>query len=425
MHSLAERLQETLQQCGTMEMAGVEGDEQSLHNTAYHSPSQWFAQDGSIEQPAKDVAMDWDPAADCSIQLEVEDIKELSSPRKPETDLEHIKERIPPRKPETDLKPEEKHRLNRSALNCTVLRVLAADKPPLEVVRSMLEQLADPNVKDPVSKQNPLHFAVKVGDEDIVAELLQAGGNVNSEDHVGLTPLMAAASGGNAPIVAQLLARGADVGRTKHSGEDALRLAAQFGHEDVVDLLLESGASPETRDRFGVTALIKAQQCGHVSIVNKLLAATRKNTETKGKNCRLCWADMSEDLIETTDNSDSMKSIDFISETEPDSPKRVRNQRNVEPEYFVSKSEDQQSKSHCLAALLDPFLSSDDMKKSSGKPVPSISEPTSPTSPIGEGISSRKSQARRQRRLKSLQSRPAVISNIPGSEASSIKASGY
>ena len=78
------------------------------------------------------------------------------------------------------------------------------------------------------------------GDEDLVAQLLAAGADVNATGDDGYTALYAASYNEHTEIVAQLLAAGADVNAT-NSGFTALFMASQKGHTEIVAQLLAAG----------------------------------------------------------------------------------------------------------------------------------------------------------------------------------------
>jgi hypothetical protein len=70
----------------------------------------------------------------------------------------------------------------------SVLHVAVENNAPVEVVKLMLEQGVDPNVRDTLFNQTPLHVMMKVMDEDDTFELLKllvgCGADVNAEAKV-------------------------------------------------------------------------------------------------------------------------------------------------------------------------------------------------------------------------------------------------
>ncbi|EFJ42784.1 hypothetical protein VOLCADRAFT_97209 [Volvox carteri f. nagariensis] len=98
----------------------------------------------------------------------------------------------------------------------------------------------------------PLGLASAVGDEAIVAFLLDEGCSVTEGDRVGATPLMAAAARGHTHICQQLLnsKQGGNHGRayllrqrTRVAGEVAVHAAAKGGHLDTLRALLEAATA--------------------------------------------------------------------------------------------------------------------------------------------------------------------------------------
>jgi hypothetical protein len=118
----------------------------------------------------------------------------------------------------------------------------AAQDGDLNVVRSLLDDRADPN------------YSAGSGDE--------------------FTALMRAAVSGHEQIARLLLRHGANPNYvTREKGVTALTVAALNGHVDVLDLLIESGVPLDQAAHDGSTPLISAARRGHEVIVARLLAA--------------------------------------------------------------------------------------------------------------------------------------------------------
>lgn len=137
--------------------------------------------------------------------------------------------------------------------------------------------------------QELLFDAARLGREDVIPALLQAGADVAATDakgHTALilatyhdhggtatllldhgalidqgdtergnTALMGVAFKGYAGVARQLLAAGADPHATNKAGQTALMMAALFGHGEIVDALLMRGADPHQQDAAGNSAL--------------------------------------------------------------------------------------------------------------------------------------------------------------------------
>ncbi|KAJ8771751.1 hypothetical protein K2173_026928 [Erythroxylum novogranatense] len=101
--------------------------------------------------------------------------------------------------------------------------------------------------------QKDLWIAVQEGSladvDSALAQLKKNGGNINSRNKFGLTPLHVAIWRNHIPIVRRLLAFGADPdARDGESGWSSLHRALHFGHLTVASLLLQSGASILSED---------------------------------------------------------------------------------------------------------------------------------------------------------------------------------
>ncbi|XP_059646495.1 uncharacterized protein LOC132293164 [Cornus florida] len=101
--------------------------------------------------------------------------------------------------------------------------------------------------------QKDLWLVVREGSvadvELALASLKKSGGNINSRNTFGLTPLHIATWRNHIPIVKRLLAAGADSNaRDGESGWSSLHRALHFGHLAVASILLQSGASITLED---------------------------------------------------------------------------------------------------------------------------------------------------------------------------------
>ncbi len=85
-----------------------------------------------------------------------------------------------------------------------------------------------------------LHIAAAYGYDEITAELLAAGANVDARDHLGNTPLILAAQSGQLASARMLLSAGADRNAASLAGGSALSYASGYGHRDLVQALTPS-----------------------------------------------------------------------------------------------------------------------------------------------------------------------------------------
>lgn len=116
--------------------------------------------------------------------------------------------------------------------------------------------------------------------ESALALLKKNGGNINSRNIFGLTPLHIAIWRNHVPIVRRLLAAGADPdARDGESGWSSLHRALHFGHLAVASVLLQSGASitlEDCKSRTPVDLLsgpvLQAVGSGHNSVVTEVFS---------------------------------------------------------------------------------------------------------------------------------------------------------
>jgi ankyrin repeat protein len=144
----------------------------------------------------------------------------------------------------------------------------AAARGRVEVVRYLLDEGADINLRPAGFCSAAFHRACDQGRVEVVALLLARGADTGPSDN-GLTPLMAASFGGQTDIVELLLAHGCgDVDQQyPSSGETALRCACSYARAGVVEVLLGAGADPHAVDVNGRTPLSEAVRKGHVECV--------------------------------------------------------------------------------------------------------------------------------------------------------------
>ncbi|KAF7801456.1 Inhibitor of Bruton tyrosine kinase [Senna tora] len=120
--------------------------------------------------------------------------------------------------------------------------------------QSQKQNLLTPGRKSLFSgSQKDLWLVVQEGSvndlESALALLKKSGGNINSRNTFGLTPLHIATWRNHIPIVRRLLAAGADPdARDGESGWSSLHRALHFGHLAVASILLQNGASITVED---------------------------------------------------------------------------------------------------------------------------------------------------------------------------------
>ena len=153
-------------------------------------------------------------------------------------------------------------------------------------------------------KKRALFLAVKTGDTETIADLLDGGVPIGVRNDVGMSFLHGAAQGGHVTTMRLLIRRGCDVNSTDGRGLTPLHLAATMGqtkavrelirkgasksvvailfgsplhlavvrgHVETVVAMLEEGCPIEVVDSNGATVLHAAAQGGHVELVRKLV----------------------------------------------------------------------------------------------------------------------------------------------------------
>ena len=142
-----------------------------------------------------------------------------------------------------------------------------------DVVRLLLQRGADPN-KSICGKwmgRKGVTPLISAADNKAGAKLLlDRGGNPNTADESGNTPLHTAALRDNQDMVKLLMDRGAVPNVVGEKGVTPLHLAARNGHSDVVQLLICGGADSNKTDDEGRTPLSEA---GYTRLMNILLEA--------------------------------------------------------------------------------------------------------------------------------------------------------
>jgi len=134
---------------------------------------------------------------------------------------------------------------------------------------------ADPRPLPPRERlQELLHEAARLGRDDVIPALLQAGADIEARDAKGYTPLILASYNGQATATTVLLDLGADAAAGDEArGNTPLMGVAFKGYAGIARLLLDTGVDVNQRNLAGQTAVMNAVMFGHVEIVDMLLAA--------------------------------------------------------------------------------------------------------------------------------------------------------
>jgi ankyrin repeat protein len=159
----------------------------------------------------------------------------------------------------------------------------AAMKGDVATVRSLLKDGADVNAVQGDGVTG-LHWAARLGAEELAGTLVVAGANVKAATRFGaITPLHLAAERGSGAVVGLLVKAGAEVDARTSTGATPLMFAAASGDTASVKTLLDAGADIEAMERDREqTPLIFAAAGNRVEVVKLLLASgADKNASTR------------------------------------------------------------------------------------------------------------------------------------------------
>ncbi|XP_077190522.1 ankyrin repeat and SOCS box protein 3 isoform X2 [Paroedura picta] len=159
---------------------------------------------------------------------------------------------------------------------------LAVEHGHIDVMRLLLHHGANVNGPHCWSEWNSLHQACFLNYPAILKLLLEKGGNTESEDDFGITPLFIAAQYGKLECLRILISHGANVNCRAKDRATPLFIAAQEGHGMCVELLLSKGADPNlycNEDEWQLP-MHAAAQMGHRSILRFLIPVTDRLCDT-------------------------------------------------------------------------------------------------------------------------------------------------
>jgi ankyrin repeat protein len=126
----------------------------------------------------------------------------------------------------------------------------------------------------PERLQELLFDAARLGRDDMIPALLQAGAQIEGQDERGFSPLVLASYNGQESTTALLLSLGAiPDGLPEDAGSSALMGVAFKGYVAIGRMLLDAGADPDRANRAGQTALMMASLFDQREIIAMLIAA--------------------------------------------------------------------------------------------------------------------------------------------------------
>ena len=135
-------------------------------------------------------------------------------------------------------------------------------KSEVELIRSMVESGGDVNVAVGFGGDIPLLAAVRLGDQELAALLIENGADVNFVDRNGNTPLHRS-TWTSVSLTGLLIDHGADVNAENSFGDTPLHIAAgRVDSEQLIELLIENNANVNARNHLGFTPLHHAVTIG-------------------------------------------------------------------------------------------------------------------------------------------------------------------
>jgi uncharacterized protein len=127
--------------------------------------------------------------------------------------------------------------------------------------------------------QEMFFIAARTGRDDMIADLLRAGADIEGRDPKGYTAIVLATYNGQRGTAELLLSLGAnpDAGDTER-GNTALMGVCFKGHADIAKSLVAAGADANVRNVAGQTALMMAVLFNQTEIIDLLLEAGADST---------------------------------------------------------------------------------------------------------------------------------------------------
>lgn len=129
-----------------------------------------------------------------------------------------------------------------------------------------------PPLPSPERIQEMLFEASRIGRDDMIPILLEAGADIEATDTKGHTPLVLASYHGFETTSALLLSHGASPNGITATGSPLMGVAFK-GHFPIAQLLLSAGANPDLRNAAGQTAVMMAALFDRREIIELLLNA--------------------------------------------------------------------------------------------------------------------------------------------------------
>lgn len=167
--------------------------------------------------------------------------------------------------------------------NSPLHSAVSVDIPNLKIVRLLLDNGANPNVRANEESDVPLYNPVIHNNHQLMRLLINKGADVNAKD-AGGNPLLHIAVedavGWDSPVssdiviptVRILLESGADIDALDNNGKPILYTAVHAFKPAIFNMLINKGAKINSQDSDGKTALHYAAEENHIRVIKFLLA---------------------------------------------------------------------------------------------------------------------------------------------------------
>uniref|UniRef100_A0AAU7YKD6 Ankyrin repeat domain-containing protein n=1 Tax=Wolbachia endosymbiont of Oeneis ivallda TaxID=3171168 RepID=A0AAU7YKD6_9RICK len=157
-------------------------------------------------------------------------------------------------------------------------------------VADLINKGDDVNARDNRGNTS-LHLAAIADELQVVEKLIEGGADVNAKNNHGATPLHWAALNQNVNIVEKLIEKGANVNEKNKYDNVPLHYAAGYGSLSLIEKLIEKGADINAKNNHGDTPLHLATKNSHLDVLEKLIKeGANVNERNKYGNIPLHWA---------------------------------------------------------------------------------------------------------------------------------------
>ncbi|MCK5892871.1 MAG: ankyrin repeat domain-containing protein [Endozoicomonadaceae bacterium] len=141
----------------------------------------------------------------------------------------------------------------------------------LNMVEHLILKKANVNALRTIKKESALHAATQNNHSHVVKHLLVCNARTDVRNCYGQTPLFIAAKLGNVEIVDDLIYSAIKIGTFQREGTDALFIASCSGRSEVVRCLIKHGIDIESKDTNKKTPLFIAAEKGCTDVVKTLI----------------------------------------------------------------------------------------------------------------------------------------------------------